>query len=67
MGEAAPYQGYLPASITAKWVGGGTVAMFLEQPEADTIFGPICDDSVHGVHTQRCNGKAFSTRFNYTR
>ena len=42
MGEAAPYQGYLPASITAKWVGGGTVAMFLEQPEADTIFGPIC-------------------------
>ena len=24
-------------------------------------------DCVHGVHTQRCNGKAFSTRFNYTR
>ena len=34
--------------------------------EFDSDLQPIVV-CVHGVHTQRCNDKAFSTRFNYTR
>ena len=41
MGESASNQGNLPAIVAAERTTGAAVAMLLQEPEANTILGPV--------------------------